>query len=336
MWLVLFVTLAHRAGYELFTRERKMASWWWTFYIALAFAFLAKGPIGWTPLLTIILAKRFYPNQKSRLQLIPGITLMLAFVCAWGIPALLRTHGEFFNVGIGKHVVARSFATMEGHGASSLLTYVALLPFYFVTLLASFFPWSIKLSALWKNLRSHCDAVDRFLLTGALIIFGIFTLVQTKLPHYTLPAFPLFALLMAIRFHDLRLSRTLAISAAFNYLVVALVIAPFSTRFFPSYSLARDSERDLQPPMEFGAVGFNEPSLVWYFRKEIRGFMTTLKRKNAAEYMNKPGPRFIVLPTQTASELFPSPDPRWKSYRADGFNFAKGERTDLTLLLKAE
>ena len=40
-------------------------------------------------------------------------------------------------------------------------------------------------------------SIDTYLLSGIAIIFVIFTLVSTKLPHYTLPAFPLLALLLA-------------------------------------------------------------------------------------------------------------------------------------------
>src|SRR5437588_11612767 len=65
MWLVLFVTLAHWSGYELLRDcltpapdqtsniKHQTSSWWWMFYLALAFGFLAKGPIGWIPLLTV-------------------------------------------------------------------------------------------------------------------------------------------------------------------------------------------------------------------------------------------------------------------------------------------
>src|SRR5205809_2402398 len=67
MWLVLFVTLAHWAGYEVIQRptpnsenvnqtsttEHRTFPWWLTFYLSLAFGFLAKGPIAWTPLLTL-------------------------------------------------------------------------------------------------------------------------------------------------------------------------------------------------------------------------------------------------------------------------------------------
>jgi len=223
---------------------------------------------------------------------------------------------------------------MEGHGASSVWMYLALLPFYFVTVFASFFPWSIKLPALWKNLRARRDINDQFLLTGALVIFGIFTLVQTKLPHYTLPAFPLLALLVARRFESLRLAPLLPIVIAAVYLAIALFLSPFLARFFPSYNLARDSRPDLKPEMEFGAVDFTEPSLVWYFRDKVRGFMTPLKRKDASEFMSGGGSRFIVLPTASVAESFPNIDPSWRGYRTRGFNIPKGRRVDLTMLVK--
>jgi hypothetical protein len=86
--------------------------------------------------------------------------------------------------------------------------------------------------------------------------------------------------------------------------------------------------------MEFAAVDFTEPSLVWYFRDNVRGFMTPLKRKDASEFMSRGGSRFIVLPTASVAEIFPSVDASWRSYRARGFNIAKGRRVDLTMLVK--
>ena len=345
MWLVLFVTLAHWAGWELLqlnaqrstsSIQRSTGFWWTLFYVSLALAFLAKGPIGWTPLLALAALKlqRREIRLNQRFHFIAGIALMLALVCIWGVPALTRTHGEFFRVGIGKHVVERSIATMEGHGASSIWMYLALLPFYFVTVFGSFFPWSIKLPALWKNLRNNCDVTDQFLLAGTLVIFGIFTFVQTKLPHYTLPAFPLLALLLARGSENLRLSKALPITIMAVYLVVALFLTPSLARFFPSYVLARASRRDLKPEMEFGAVDFVEPSLVWYFRGRIHGFMTPLKRKEAGEFMNRDGSRFIVLPTASVSNVFPNLDTSWRGYRVQGFNVAKGQQVDLTMLMK--
>ena len=168
MWLVLFVTLAHWAGYELIETksriENRKTKWWLVFYFSLALGFLAKGPIAWTPLVTVAVVIIYTRDWQllGRFKFVRGILLTLGVVALWGIPALIQTHGEFFSVGIGRHVIGRSFTTMEGHGAGSLGMYLLLLPFYFVTVFISFFPWSIKLPwlvrKLWQNKSAGVDA----------------------------------------------------------------------------------------------------------------------------------------------------------------------------------
>ena len=389
MWLVLFVTLAHWAGFELIQRptcnaqrptfdsggvEAPVArrnsdwSWWLIFYVALAFAFLAKGPIGWTPLLTVgstILFSRDLQLAHG-FKFVRGALLMLAIVAIWGIPALIRTHGEFLTVGIGRHVIGRSFGAMEGHGANSLGAYLALLPFYFVTIFASFLPWSIKLPWLTRNLWQKRDNIDNYLLAGAAVIFIIFTLIKTKLPHYTLPAFPLLSLLLARHWScperlaarkldrfkrsslggveiqaaavgdQSSLFKGIAIATMCLWLTIALVIPSQIARSFPAYTLFQESRDYLRPEMEFGAVDYQEPSLVWYFRSRIRGTMLPLRRGSASQFMNKSGPRFIVLPALLAGKILPNQPPTWKTFSTQGFNIAKGRRVDLTLVLKPD
>jgi 4-amino-4-deoxy-L-arabinose transferase-like glycosyltransferase len=377
MWLVLFMTLANWAGYELIQRPTPNAQrptpnsealnqtsnikhqtliWWFTFYLSLALGFLAKGPIAWTPLLAvaglIIYTRDWQPAR--RFKFLGGILLTLVVVALWGIPALIQTNGEFFTVGIGRHVVTRSFMTLEGHGASSFGMYALLLPFYFVTVFISFFPWSIKLPwlirKLWQKAKAGVDVpgysgilIDTYLLWGIAIIFVIFTLVSTKLPHYTLPAFPLLALLLARHWQqgsaiESRRSRftTIAVAIACVWIAVALVVPPIVARFFPAYQLLQVSRASLQPNMQFAAVEFQEPSLVWYFRSRVQGFLTPLNKRRAAEFMSEPDPRFIVLPTPVAGELFANPPASWRFFTINGFNIAKGKRVDLTLVLKPE
>ena len=371
MWLVLFMTLAHWAGYELLAdssptaghdaprRLRSVAHyqrarWWLIFYLSLALGFLAKGPIAWIPLLTvlatIVLARDWQLARNFRFLL--GILLMLAVVAAWGIPALIQTQGQFFTVGIGRHVIGRSLATMEGHGASSFGMYLLLLPFYFVTIFVSLFPWSIKLpwltSQLWRQKKSGINnpgyraiTIDNYLLTGIAIIFVIFTLVSTKLPHYTLPAFPLLALLLARHWQQAATVkdqgssfRRLATSTACVWIAIALVVPPLVARFFPAYQLFRESRALLQTNMQFAAVEFEEPSVVWYFRSRLQTFLTRLNKKNAADFMSKPGPRFIIVPTSVVQTLFPN-QPQ-STFSTRGFNIPKGKQVDLTLVLKRE
>ena len=45
-----------------------------------------------------------------------AVVFSVGMFAAWGIPANMATDGEFFSLGIGKHVVGRSVKAMEGHG----------------------------------------------------------------------------------------------------------------------------------------------------------------------------------------------------------------------------
>jgi 4-amino-4-deoxy-L-arabinose transferase-like glycosyltransferase len=380
MWLVLFVTLAHWAGYELIQlrtlnvqhstlnseeiNQTSSWSWWFTFYVALALGFLAKGPVAWVPLLTVgttIIFARDAPLAR-RFKFVYGILLMFAVVALWGIPALIQTQGEFFKVGIGRHVIRRSFSTMEGHGANTLGMYLLLLPFYFVTLFVSFFPWSIKLPwlvrKLWRQRKAGVirlrqgyggqdsaayseNLIDNYLLWGIAIIFIIFTLIKTKLPHYTLPAFPLLALLLARHWQEAAIAnrrslfKATAIVSACVLIAIALVIPPMVARLFPAYQLFQESGASLQPNMQFASVEFEEPSLVWYFRSRVKGFLAPLNRRHAPEFMSAPGPRFVILPTPVAGTLFAN-EPNWKFFSTNGFNIAKGKHVDLTVVVKPE
>jgi 4-amino-4-deoxy-L-arabinose transferase-like glycosyltransferase len=376
MWLVLFVTLAHWAGYELIqlptlnvqrstldseetnqtSNIKHQTSLWWCliFYLALALGFLAKGPVAWVPLLTVAVTIMFARDAQlvRRFKLAYGILFTLALVALWGIPALIQTQGEFFKVGIGRHVIRRSFSTMEGHGANSLGMYLLLLPFYFVTVFVSFFPWSIKLPWLARTLLRKrktgiadpgysWNLTDKYLVPGVAIIFIIFTLIKTKLPHYTLPAFPLLALLLARHWQEAAIAnrrslfKATAIVSACVLVAIALVIPPMVARLFPAYQLFQESGASLQPNMQFASVEFEEPSLVWYFRSRVKGFLAPLNRRRAPEFMSAPGPRFVILPTPVAGTLFAN-EPNWKFFSTNGFNIAKGKHVDLTLVLKPE
>src|SRR5262249_29304309 len=132
--------------------------------------------------------------------LLPGLLVTLAVIGLWGIPALLATHGEFFEVGIGRHVIHRSFAAMEGHGGSGWVGYFLTLPLYFLTFFFSFFPLALKvpraLRSWWTSRRE--DLLGCYLLAQAAVVFAVFTLIKTKLPHYTMPALPCVALWLGL------------------------------------------------------------------------------------------------------------------------------------------
>jgi 4-amino-4-deoxy-L-arabinose transferase-like glycosyltransferase len=362
MWLVLFMTLAHWAGYELLRdrfggtwrsvvfRPRNLRGWWWMFYLSLAFAFLAKGPIGWTPLGTVIVMQFLRPGPyfARRFLFVRGTCFMLALVALWGVPALLRTHGEFLEVGLGRHVVGRSFGTMQGHGGSSIPAALLFLPFYFLTVFATFAPWSIKIPWLTRRLWRNRDALDLYLIAGVAVIVGIFTVVKTKLPHYILPAFPLLALLLARHWFESgvaeRTLRRWSLATAGIMLAVALVGFPLIAPLFPSAALFKKTEPYLQPEMDFAAYDFDAPSLVWNFRSRVSGFLyysrlegrdyAPLQPDQVPQFLQRAGPHFIVLPSDVADQLYPTLPSGYRRFTTHGFDLVKGRWVDLTLILK--
>ncbi len=249
----------------------------------------------------------------------------IAIVSLWGIPALVRTKGEFFWVGIGRHVVERSFGPMEGHGGQTLSSYLLTLPFYFVTVFVSFFPWSIKLPALTKRLWRERDAVDKYLISGTAIVFLLMTVVKTKLPHYTLIAFPLLSLLLARHLFELpvfcqmlrrlpvapgsfaiadvaSISVRTAVIAFVCSLAVSLFGFPIVAPTIPTVQLFKKVGKG-SPCRKciLAHVDYAEPSVVWYFRSRVRQFLVPgITVDRVEKFMTHPGPRFLILPTELA------------------------------------
>jgi 4-amino-4-deoxy-L-arabinose transferase-like glycosyltransferase len=174
--------------------DRKSRRWWWALWLGLALGFLAKGPIAWAvPALSLILLRWVFwrkPLPWSRLRALPGGGLMLVLIAAWGVPALIITHGDFFRVGIGKHVVDRG---LDGFNARAYSVF-----FYLKTAPLSLFPWFVFLPLAWLGARRRWSAHVAWLVCWALAPYLIFTPYATQLPHYVLPGFPALFLLIAL------------------------------------------------------------------------------------------------------------------------------------------
>jgi 4-amino-4-deoxy-L-arabinose transferase-like glycosyltransferase len=315
--------------------------WWLAFWGLLAVGFLAKGPIAWVPIaMTGWVAARMERGRRpGALEWLAGAVLMVALVGAWGIPALVRTHGQYAAVGLGKHVVMRSVSPMQGHGAKSWLSYAVTFPFYFVTVWPSFFPWSLWLPAVVAELarrRNRWRPEESYLVTGIVLVFGIFTLSWTKLPHYTLPAFPFMALLVGKWWGDERgkLFDRVAAGMAAGGLLVALAVCPLARPFFVSQRLYEAAAPWLTREMSLGTTGYEEPSLVWLFRKKIGGFETSVNPKKADAWMREPGGRVFVLPVAELGSVFPRPAPEWRVVKAEGFDVANARREELAAVIK--
>lgn len=345
MPMVFFFLVSVWSGWE-WTRPGGPVSrrWWWIFFISLGLGFLAKGPVAWLPLGGLWLGRWRRPRE-FHLPLgssLAGLGLTLALIACWGVPALVATHGEFFKVGIGRHVVYRSVGVMEGHGVRGWLGYIATLPFFLLTFFASYLPWACvfprALGQWWHQRRA--DAVGWYLLLQAGLVFIVFSLVRTKLPHYTLPALPCLSLWLA-REHaaglaapSLQPRRWAAIMAAV-VAVITLAGFPLLKPFFPAHALARDTRPWLKPEMRFATVEFSEPSLVWEFRSHLTNRLQFIQLEQASNFLAQAGPALLILPTKHLAALSPFPaSNQVQTAHATGLNTVKASRVDITAVVK--
>lgn len=343
MAMVFFVTGAIWTGWEM-TRPEAVRRWRWggLFGVFLALGFLAKGPVSWLPIAGLALGRWLRPSafRLSWAGLALGLGIGLGGIALWGIPALVVTHGEFYRVGIGHHVIQRSFDVMEGHGGRGWIGYGLTLPLYFLTFFLSFFPWSFRVPAAlrrWWQLRQE-DPQGWYLLVQAALVFGVFSFVRTKLPHYTLPALPCLALWLgrqtsAAPDSTRRLARGVVGMGA---LTLALTLGLFSVGRYHliAENLWREVRPHARPEMQLGVVGFNEPSLIWEFRQVITNYVEHLQPDQAAGFLARPGPHILVVPTALAKDSLRGMPADAVCVSATGLDTVQFKRHDLTAIIR--
>ena len=222
MPMVFFVAVAQFALWELLGQApsggRYRWGWFAALYLSLGLGFLAKGPIALiVPLITLLLwrwafLRRPLPWRELKLHL--GLPVTLLIMGAWGIPALVATHGEFYREGIGRHVVDR--------GLKSFNTRMFLPIYYPLVALVSLFPWSFFVRPVWRTARRERTPLNLFLVSWFLSPFLVFTFYATQLPHYILPGFPAFFLLLGQALPERSTARPRVAAFAMAWPLVAL------------------------------------------------------------------------------------------------------------------
>jgi 4-amino-4-deoxy-L-arabinose transferase-like glycosyltransferase len=172
------------------------------FYAALAVGTLAKGPIA--PFLAVLIiflfawAKGEWPRVAQTIW-IPGLLLFCLIALPWYIAAQMR-NPEFFHVFILQHNLAR-FGTDRYHHIRPLWYYVPIVVMGLV-------PWIVFIAiaavenfrAWWAEKRKMLQSEEAFNIFLMIWFFApviFFSLSQSKLPGYVLPALPAATLLLA-------------------------------------------------------------------------------------------------------------------------------------------
>jgi len=170
------------------------------YYIGMAFATLAKGPIGFIlPLLGTLLFLLVQKDWKGikAMRLLPGSLLFLAIVLAWYLPAILIGGKEYLEATLFHHSFDR-FAKGSAH--------IRPIYYFFYNFPADFLPWIIFLPAAMVYGFSRAMKAKRkeflFLMAWFIFIFLFFTLSKGKRGLYLLPLFPAVSLMIGKLWED--------------------------------------------------------------------------------------------------------------------------------------
>jgi 4-amino-4-deoxy-L-arabinose transferase-like glycosyltransferase len=123
-----------------------------------------------------------------------GLLITAAVALPWYLAVTIKTDGAFLEEFIFRHHLQRAFTPLEGHWGPVV--------YYPVALLLGTFPWSVLAVPCgllwyqgWKK-DPTVRSVANFLFIWLFVYVFVFTLAQTKLPSYLLPAYPAAALLV--------------------------------------------------------------------------------------------------------------------------------------------
>lgn len=178
-------------------RAREAASWGLILllWLSLAAGTLVKGPVSLAVVLATVVALGIADRDMRWLKQtrpLIGFPLALALTLPW-LMATSGSEGEnnFFVEAVRGDLIPKLIGGQESHGAPP----GAHLAAGFITT----WPWSLLLPfAVVFAWRRRGEPAIRFCLAWLVSTWILFEVVPTKLPHYTLPAFPALALLIAL------------------------------------------------------------------------------------------------------------------------------------------
>lgn len=192
MPMMVFLILAQWAAWELLQKS----SWKWAliFWLSLALGFSTKWLVPWA-VVGVAMAVFFALKKKwpwkviKNFKPVSGLAIMLGAILAWAIPAWMETGGEFFKVGIGQHFFERGVMAFNARHYNPF--------FYAFSAFLSLIPWLALAGGAAVALRKDFDERAKFLTAWVAGVYLLFSLAQTQLPHYVLPAFPALFILIA-------------------------------------------------------------------------------------------------------------------------------------------
>lgn len=244
--LAAWSTLAMAAFVEArFGTSKHPSKWIALMWLALALAFMTKGPPGLLPLLPIIAFDRLMPaRERHRLFDAAGIALFALVALPWYV-AVIHGNPGLLQYFLGEEVVGRIASNeFRRHGE-----WYGWLQVYAPTLLIGTLPWT---PALWRwlrglpaRVRTWREPSAREAARGEVLLalwlalpLLVFCVSRSRLPLYLLPLFSTLAVLAAMQFARER--RPLPRWPLFVAWAVLLLALKAATTFWPTHKNAAD------------------------------------------------------------------------------------------------
>ena len=198
-----------QAEFSTVSASRFPNKWYLTFYVLIALAILAKGPVGIVvPALIVGCFGLYLGNFRQlwrEMRPVSGILIILAIALPWYILVILANGQTYIDSFFGYHNFQRFTGVVNKHSAPWY--------FYFFVVLVGFAPWSIYLPvaiartrfwqrSYWRR-QPRSAQLSLFALFWFGCIFGFFTIAVTKLPSYVLPLIPAAAILVTLLWSDI-------------------------------------------------------------------------------------------------------------------------------------
>jgi 4-amino-4-deoxy-L-arabinose transferase-like glycosyltransferase len=232
MALAASFTIALLAWYAW--HESGTGAYLWLAYAFLGLGMLAKGPVAPALAAVVIVIFAFARRDHDILRRtfsIPGILLFCLIALPWYIAVQLR-NPDFFHTFILQHNLERFSSNLYHHREPVW--------YYIPVILLALLPWTVfavvslveNARAWWSERRemskSPEDALNIFLLIWLLVPVVFFSISQSKLPGYILPALPAGTLLLAeyVRRHVAREHRPGTLPLVLHAVAAAGLIVP--------------------------------------------------------------------------------------------------------------
>ncbi len=261
-YLIFFITAALFLFYDALQTQSILKSY--LMYTCIALGTLAKGPIaialpGLIMLLFLIFTKQLSFKNIWKLRPLEGIFIVALIALPWYIAVHQQTNGAWTQGFFFEHNMDRFSNTKEGHGGTFLIAplfvILGMLPF------SAFFIKAIK--------KAYTNKHNQALLLSLITLFtivGFFMISSTRLPNYTAPAYPFFAIILSYYVSGIK---------EYNIKPELIVMVVFAFLLVPAAYFGFQAEYALRPLSKLAV--FILPSAIicaiaylYYIKKKLR------------------------------------------------------------------